>query len=253
MPIAGLGLHILIALFFAVHVVRTGQQNYWLFVLFSFPLLGSIVYFVAIYLPDSRLERGARNAMRSAAKALDPTRGLREAQANFDYQPTAQNQMRLAEALLEADVAGEAAKHFEACLKGPFAANLDIRFGAARSHFASSQQALAVSHLDAIRAADNDFRADQVALLRARALSGAGRDADARAEFESALNRFGSFECRVEYAIWALARGEQGLAANLQTQIDRSMERWNRHTRELNKPLLRRLNIAHSLAAHRSS
>jgi hypothetical protein len=62
MPI--LGLHILIALFFAVHVVRSGQQMYWLFVLFSFPILGSIVYFVAIYLPGSRLEHGARKRSR---------------------------------------------------------------------------------------------------------------------------------------------------------------------------------------------
>jgi hypothetical protein len=44
MPIVGLGLHLLIALFFAVHAVRSGQQLFWLFILFSFPLLGSVVY-----------------------------------------------------------------------------------------------------------------------------------------------------------------------------------------------------------------
>ena len=96
MPFAGLGLHILVALFFAVHAVRSGQQMYWLIILFSFPLLGSLVYFLAIYLPDSRLQHGARKVVASAAKALDPTRELREARAAFDYTPTAQNQMRLA-------------------------------------------------------------------------------------------------------------------------------------------------------------
>ena len=33
MPV-GLGLHVLIAIFFAIHVIRTGQDRYWLFVLF---------------------------------------------------------------------------------------------------------------------------------------------------------------------------------------------------------------------------
>ena len=33
MPIVGLGLHLLIALFFAVHAVRNGQQLFWLFIL----------------------------------------------------------------------------------------------------------------------------------------------------------------------------------------------------------------------------
>ena len=52
MPFVGLGLHFLVAIFFAIHVVRSGQQMYWLIILFSFPLLGSLVYFFAIYLPN---------------------------------------------------------------------------------------------------------------------------------------------------------------------------------------------------------
>jgi hypothetical protein len=81
MPVLGLGLHILVALFFAVHAVRSGQQMYWLMILFSFPLFGSIVYFLVIYLPNSRLEYGARKAVAAAARSLDPTRELREARS----------------------------------------------------------------------------------------------------------------------------------------------------------------------------
>src|SRR4051812_9437863 len=89
MPVLGLGLHVLVALYFAVHALRNGQQMYWLFVLFSFPLLGSVVYFLVIYLPGSKLEYGARKVVAVAAKTLDPTRELREARAAFDYTPTA--------------------------------------------------------------------------------------------------------------------------------------------------------------------
>lgn len=74
MPFIGLGLHGLVALFFAVHALRSGQQTCWLSIPFSFPLLGSIVYVLTIYLPDSRMERGARRAVRGAAMVLDPTR-----------------------------------------------------------------------------------------------------------------------------------------------------------------------------------
>jgi len=102
MPFVGLGLHFFVAVFFAVHALRSGQQLYWLIILFSFPLLGSIVYFLAVYLPDSRLERGARKVVAAAAKTLNPTRELKEAHAAFEYTPTAQNQMRLAAAYLEA-------------------------------------------------------------------------------------------------------------------------------------------------------
>jgi len=244
MPFVGLGLHFFVAVFFAVHALRSGQQLYWLIILFSFPLLGSIVYFLAIYLPDSRLERGARQVVAAAAKTLNPTRELKEAHAAFDYTPTAQNQMRLAAALLEAGQALEAAQSYDACLKGPFASDLEIRLGASRAYFACERYAEAVTHLEFIRQTDAGFRAEQVSLMLAQALAGAGRSAEARAEFESAVERFGSFESRAEYAIWAATSGDTATSARLQIELQRSMERWNRHTRELNKPLLRRLNAA---------
>jgi len=248
MPFVGLGLHFLVAIYFAVHAVRSGQQTYWLFILFSFPLLGSIVYFLAIYLPDSRLERGARKVVARAAKALDPTRELREARAAFEYTPTAQNQMRLALALLEAGQADEAATNYEACLKGPFAKDLDIRWGAARAWLASGRAAQAVAQLQAIRAQDESFRAEEVSLTLGRALAENGRPAEARHEFESALARFGSFEARAEYAIWATLNGERELATRLHAEIQQAMARWSRHTRELNQATLQRLQAATAAA-----
>lgn len=253
MPFVGLGLHILVAIFFAIHVVRSGQQMYWLIILFSFPLLGSIVYFVAIYLPNSRLERGARKAVSIAAKALDPTRELREARAAFDYTPTAQNQMRLAAALLDAGQAEESATNYEACLKGPFASDLDIRWGAAQAWLACGRHAQAASQLQAIRAQDPAFRAEAIALALGRALGGAGRAAEARAEFESTLHRFGSFEARAEYAIWAATNGERALASRLDAEIQQAMARWSRHTRELNQATLQRLRAAFAAAAREAT
>lgn len=251
MPFFGLGLHVLIALFFAVHAVRSGQPIYWLLILFMFPMLGSIVYFLVIFLPSSRLQRGARKAVSAAARSLDPSRELREARAAFDYTPTAQNQMRLAQALLEAGSADEAATHYEACLKGPLAADLEIKFCAARAHFESGQAARAVTHLEEIRAINPFFRAEQVSLLLARSLAGAGRGPDAQAEFEQAVQRYGSFEARIEYAIWALQSGDHATARQLQADIDQTMQRWSRSTRELNIDLVRRLNAARAASPAR--
>ena len=75
MPI--LGLHVLVALCFAIHAVRSGQDRYWLFILFAFPLLGSLVYAVAIWLPEARHSRAGRQLVRGVQRRLDPTRELR--------------------------------------------------------------------------------------------------------------------------------------------------------------------------------
>jgi hypothetical protein len=252
MPFAGLGLHILLALLCAVHVVRSGQQLYWLFILFAFPLLGSLVYLFMVYLPNSRIERSALKAVSAAARALDPGKDVRLARVDFDETPTAQNQMRLAAALLEAGEAEEAAGLYAAALKGPFASDADLRFGAAKAFVECQRYADALRYLEELRRDRPEYRPDGVALLVARCYAGTSRTAEARVEFERAVDRFGTFEARAEYAIWALAMRDAALAARLQSDIDKITARWNAMNRELNDPVMQRLKAAQQLAGGRA-
>ena len=244
----GLGLHFIIALFFAIHVVRSGQPMYWLILLFMFPLLASVVYFFAIYLPSSRLEHGARRVMSSAAKTFDPKRSIREAKAAFEEVPTAQNQLKLAEAQLELGFPEEAAQNYEACLKGPFANSLEIKFGAARALVECQRYQEAIVHLEVIQSIDQLFRAAAVLLLLARSYAGVGRNTEAQSSFETAVDRFGTFEARAEYLIWALATKDTTLAAKLQSELDQISKRWTPQTSKLNAPILDRIKAAYKLS-----
>ncbi len=250
LPFAGLGLHVFIAIFFAIHAVRTGQQMYWLLILFLFPLLGSVVYFFAIFLPGFRLDHRARRAITAAAKAINPQGEMREAQAAFEELPTAQNQMRLAEAQFELGLYEEAAKNYEACLKGPFSTSLEIRFGAARAFVECRRYGEAITHLEAIQGIDKKFRLEAVTLLLARSYAAVGRTTEARAKFEWAVERYGTFEARAQYAIWALSTGDTATATKLQAEIDHITKRWSPQARELNAATLQRLNAAKETAAH---
>ena len=244
MPYAGLGLHLIVAVICAIHAVRTGQPMYWLIILFMFPLLGSIVYVVAIYLPSTRLQRSARRAVSVAAKAIDPNREVREAREAFAEAATAQNQMRLAAALLETGEAAEAAKLYEGCLTGPFASDLEIRFGAARAFVECGRYAEALEHIEAIRTTKKEFRTEAVSILRGRALAGLGRNDEAREEFKSALATFGTFEARAEYAIFALGVGDNATAEPLLAELDKITSRWNSANRDLNERVMKRLAAA---------
>lgn len=248
MTFAGIGLNVIIALFFAIHVVRTGQPMYWLIILFIFPLFGSVVYFFAIYLPNFRLDHRTRRVVTAAAKALDPQREIREARAAFAELPTAQNQVRLAEAQLELGMSAAAVENYEACLKGPFLSSLEIRFGAARAFVECQRYQEALEHLEAIQNIDQAFRREAISLLFARSYAGVGRDEEARAKFESILAGYGTFEALAEYAIWALTNGDAATAARLQVEIERITKRWSPQARELNAAPMRRLNAALELS-----
>ena len=244
MPFVGLGLHIFVAIFFAVHAVRTGRELYWLIILFSFPLFGSIVYFLVVYLPHSRLDRGLRKATVTALKSLDPGRELRDAQHVFDLTPTAQNQMRLANACLENGDIPQAVQHFDRCLQGPFAADAEIGFGAARSKLEYNQAHAAVQLLKTIQQQSPTFRPEQVSLLLAQALDADGKKDEARNEFMAAVARFGSIESRAEYAIWAARVGEAETAERLHGELQHAQKHFTKHARSLHQPLLRRLDAA---------
>jgi hypothetical protein len=248
MPFIGLGLHILVALFFAVHAVRTGQQMYWLIILFSFPLLGSVVYFVAIYLPASRMERGVRKvanvATGAVTKVLDPGRELREAKQVFDLAPTAQNQMRVANAYLEEGNTAEAAKQFDLCLQGPFATDAMIRVAAARAKLQNNQAEEAAQLLARVKTETPQFRPEQVCLLLAQSLAATGKNDEAKQEFVSAVARFDSADARGEYAIWAASQGDLDTANGLRAELEKAQQHWSKHTRSVHQPLMRRLDAA---------
>lgn len=247
MPIA-IGLHLAVAIFFCVHAIRSGQQIYWLFILLAFPLLGSIVYFLAVYLPSSRLQRSATKLARSAVNSLDPNRELREAQSAFDYAPTAQNQIRLAEALLHAGNASQALTYFEQCLQGIFSEDLEIRWLTAQAAMQAGQADIALRHLQHIRQQDSRFRLDAVMLLTAQAYAAQGQTAQARSAFEAAVQQSGDFVSKAEYAIWAAGQGDWQVANALRTELDASMGQWKRTQRDFHRDLIRRLNAAFAQA-----
>jgi hypothetical protein len=236
----------------AIHAIRNRQQLYWLFILFAFPLLGSLVYFFAVYLPNSRLERNAMKTVSAAVRAIDPSRDVREARAALEDTPTAQNQMRLAAALLEVGEAAEAAQQYQSCLQGPFSSDPEIRFGAARSFVECHRYSEALQYLEPLRNERPEFRPEPVALLLARSYAGASRGAEARAEFESAVAKFGTYESKAEYTIWLYAIGNLASAEMLFAELEKISSRWNSLTREFNDSVARRLSAARALANTRT-
>ena len=93
-------LHFAVAIYFAIHAVRTGQGLYWVLILLMFPLLGSLVYCFAIWMPEMSQSRGARQAVRTVKQALQPTRELQGAKLALEQADTLRNRLALGDALV---------------------------------------------------------------------------------------------------------------------------------------------------------
>ncbi|MBN3803941.1 hypothetical protein GXB81_12880 [Paraburkholderia sp. Ac-20336] len=243
----GIGLHVIIAIFFAVHAIRNGQGLYWLFILFAFPMLGSIVYLFAIYLPGLRHSRGARVATQAITQFVDPNRALREARAAFDRAPTVQHRMRLGEALLAAGEAREALEHFQAAANGPFANDPVLLLGLARSQFALRDYTAADATLANLFSGNPQARNQgEPALLYARTLAALGAPGT-RAAFEQALTCASDVAPRCLFADWLATQADAAdrqRAESLYAEIVQDARHWPRHAREHNREWLQRAQAA---------
>jgi hypothetical protein len=247
MPYLGIGLNVIVAIFFAVHAVRTGQNMYWLLLLFIFPMFGSLVYFFAVYLPSLRQSRGARAATRAITQFVDPNRAVREARSDFDRSPTVQHRMRLGAALLAAGDAREALEHYQAAAHGPFANDPALLMGLARAQFAVGDLAGADATLSSLFATSPQARQQpEPALLYAQTQAALGAPGT-RAAFEQALSCASDAAPRCLFADWLAAQADDAdrqRAQSLYADIAHDAKHWPRHAREHNREWLERAQAA---------
>ncbi|GAB3243884.1 hypothetical protein [Chitinimonas naiadis] len=247
MPIFGLGLHVIVALYFAIHALRHSQNMTWLFVLFAFPLLGSIVYFAVVYLPELRQSRGGVVAKRAISKLVDPQRTLREARQAFELTPTLDKRLKLAAALLENQNTAEALKLYEEAANGPFARDPALLAGLAEARLSQQDTAGALQALEQLFDSKPESRRQpELALLHARSLAATGH-AQARTAFEAALTVASGAEAKCHYADWLQTQSQPGdlqRATALYQEIIQDSRHWHSHAKAINKPWLRRAETA---------
>lgn len=243
MPFIGIGLHVLAAIFFAVHAIRSGQSLYWLILLFSFPLLGSVVYFLAIYFPEIRHSRGARQVIRGASQLINPGQELRSARAELAHTPTLQNRVRLATVLLESGHVQEARPLFEQAASSPLGDEPHILTGLARARLESGDAVLSVETLEGMFARHpGTRRKPEQALLYAEALA-ASNSPGTREAFERAVECGNEAAARCRYGEWLLAQADaddQQQARGLFAGIVEDSKRWSSFARSHNAVWLER-------------
>lgn len=241
MPIAGIGLHVIIAAFFAVHAVRSGQERYWLFILFGFPGIGSLVYAVSIWLPEMRYTRHGRQLVGGVQRALDPSRELREALEAVETSANSQNRMRLAEAFVAAGRASEAIPHYQAALRSVHKDDPDIQVGLARAYLDAGHAAQARELLDELIKKRPDFRSPEGHLIYARAVAALGDRKQTDEEFETLIGYYAGYEPRARYAEILADRGERDRALELCERSLRESKRLPAYARTINKEWIGRL------------
>src|SRR5258706_2686419 len=222
---ASLGLMIVVQVALCIHVVRTGQQMYWMWIIIAFGPVGSLVYVFAILLPDLLGGTTARRLSKAARDTLDPTRAYRQAKIDCDDSPTVANRMRLANAGAALGRHDEAEALFAQAGQGIHADAPAIRLGRANALVGLGRFGDALPLLDKLGEDPDKGRTPAAALALGRAYEGLGRASEADRAYEWAAGRLPGLEGLARYAAFLAHTGRREEAQDILTEIDRRLAR----------------------------
>ncbi len=203
----------------AVHVVRSGRPLYWIFLLLIGSYIGVAIYLIAEVLPGLRHNRAARSLARDVRRKIDPGRDQREASRRLDIADTLDNRRALAEqSLLDGDFA-RAAELYRVSLKGLYATDPHLMLGLAKAQFGLDEPAETRTTLDALIAANPDFRSSDGHLLYARTVEATGDIDAAKHEYDAVVQGHPGEEARARYALLLKREGDEAGAQRLFREI----------------------------------
>lgn len=217
---------LIVSIVLCVHVVRTGQQMYWLWIILMFQGIGGLIYFIAVILPELTGGKTARRISTAARETLDPERAYRTAKVAYDDTPTVANAIRLASVATELGRHAEAERLYADAGQGIHAEDPTLLLGRANALVELGRPAEALPLLAKVQElADKGLRTPQAALAQARAYEGLGRYVEAQEAYEFAAGRMPGMEALARYAAFLAHIGRKAEAAEQLAEIDRRIQR----------------------------
>jgi len=209
-----LALPIIIQVLLIIHVIKTGRNMIWIWVIALLSVVGVIAYVVVELIPEMMSGRTAQATRRSVKRALDPQAQLRRLQNEAEVTHNVASNQRYAEELLRHDRYQDAALIYRKILTGLYEHDPNLMLGLARAQFGAGEVASARATLDEAIRMNPDFRSPDAHLLYARALEAEGNAEKALEEYRTLSASYPGAEAAVRYAqlLKAQGRTEESLA-----------------------------------------
>jgi hypothetical protein len=207
-------LHLIIAVGLAVHAMKTGRSQWWLFILLLVPLIGSIAYVVIELIPAMFKSQGAKKVATEIGAVLDPDKEWRERVQQAELVDSVDAKRALAEECEKKGLWADAT--------GIFADDPAVLIGLARAQLGGGDAAAALATLDKLEEVQPRPRNQEAHLLHARALEALGRTDDALAEYEDVSRYYAGFEAKARYGLLLLKQGRVNQAREMFMEVVRA-------------------------------
>ena len=190
-----------IQLLLIVHVLKTGRERMWIFILLFLPLIGGAAYLVMEVLPGLMGGVSGQRARRGVQQLIDPGGDERDCARAWEQSANADNGRRYAQALITAGKTEKALKILDQARDGFFRNDPTLLLLQAQAQFLNENWPETLDALERLKQENPEFSSAEGHLLRARAMESAGRGEEAIAEYRDVVDYFPGAEARYRLAI----------------------------------------------------
>jgi hypothetical protein len=197
-------------IFFAVHAVRTGRHG-WLFFLFFFPGIASLIYFITQYLPEIQQSKAPRKIAKKVVSTIDPTRQIRELEGKLALTNSFANRVALADAYVAVARFEEALDLYTQSAKGVHKNDPSVARGLAHVHYRMGNLEAAKTQLEELRAGTATSKRHETELFYAHILEELGETENALALYEelTAQNLGEEARCKMAMLLDKMGRNHE--------------------------------------------
>ncbi|HWW33320.1 MAG TPA: tetratricopeptide repeat protein [Steroidobacteraceae bacterium] len=202
-----------------VHVIRTGRNQLWIWVLLFLPLAGGVAYVAVEILPELFRSRTARRTARGLRRAMDPGAELRRYENEARVTGNVASRQRYAEELTRHARYDESIAQYQQALTGLYEHDPNLMLGLAQAQFAKGEARAARQTLDELIKQNPTFRSPDGHLLYARALAAEGDVTKALEEYAVLAPAYPGAEAAVRYAQLLEAQGQRAEAQRVAREL----------------------------------
>ncbi|WP_444907356.1 tetratricopeptide repeat protein [Microbulbifer sp. SSSA008] len=236
-------LSILIQAAFVIHVLKTGRNTTWIWVLVMLPMAGVIAYLVLEILPELNQSRSAKNARRTVRETLNPNRDIHQAAQELSRSNNVENSMRMADECVKRGLYHEAKTLYEKCLQGIHQDDPELMFGLARCQFALNLFESTKETLDQLIEKNPEFKNQDAHLLYARTLAALKQVKEAYHEYETLYQYYSGPEATFYFALFLKDQSQVEKANVLFNEILDKSKTLGKHYKATHKQLLKQAKL----------
>jgi hypothetical protein len=202
-----------------IHVIKTGRNQIWIWVLALLSYAGIVAYIAVEVIPDLFRSRTAQRTARGFKKAMDPGADLRRYESEARVTGNVATRQRYADELARHGRYEEAIAQYREALTGLYEHDPNLMLGIARAQFAKGDAVAARATLDDLIRLNPDFRSPEGHLLYARALEAEGNFKKALEEYQILAPSYPGAEAAVRYAQLLQSQGRREEAQKVAREL----------------------------------